>query len=164
MEEPFEGVPSGQEIIIHTNHLNMLHAPTPGQRIARWQMMPEEFAPKVQHAAGKENDAADALSQSEMDEKATDTVQWEKENPPLTYSDELEHRVNLLFPLRSDEEAEPPDTGFPLAPDLIRFCQQQDPVLKGKLKTKDSFATKDIEGEEPTCHNGRMWKSEGMRK
>ena len=137
----FEGVLFGQDITIHTDHLNILYAPTPSQRIVRWRMMLEEFAPRVLHVAGKENDAADALSRLEMDPKANDTVQWEQLPPPLTYSDEMEQRVNMLFPLRSEEEAEP-ESGFPLAPDSMRFHQQQDPVLKSEPETKDSFTTK----------------------
>ena len=55
--------------------------------------MLEEFAPRALHVAGKENDAADALSRLEMDPKANDTVQWEQLPPPLTHSDEMEHVI-----------------------------------------------------------------------
>jgi hypothetical protein len=40
--------------------------------------MLEEFNPTIKHVAGKDNDAADALSRLEMKEKPYDIITWEK--------------------------------------------------------------------------------------
>jgi len=101
--------------------------------------MLEEFHPTVKHVAGKENDAADALSRLELDDSAYDTIEWEPRLPPLTYQDELQERIQLLFPLAS-EKALKPSTKFPLAPDLIKYYQSEDKELQ-KLSTSQSTST-----------------------
>ena len=49
--------------------------------------MMEEYHPKVVHIAGVDNDASDALSRLPMKEKSFDTIQWQKPNRHLRYSD-----------------------------------------------------------------------------
>ena len=112
--------------------------------------------------AGKENDAADALSRLKMKENSINELEWEDQLTPLTYQDEVQERINLMFPLRTEQEREP-DSAFPLAPDLIRYYQQRDPELKSKLKSKESFTVKEIEGEVLICHNGRIWVPPAIR-
>ena len=120
----FEGILRGQDLTIHTDHLNLLYDKNPTQRMIRWRLMLEEYHPKVLHVAGKENDAADALSRLDMADNDSDEVSWEDPLPALTYHDEVQARLNLLFPLAAEKELEP-STKFPLAPDLIRYYQQQ---------------------------------------
>ena len=56
--------------------------------------MLEEFNPRIKHVAGKDNDAADALSQLEMKEKPLfDTITWEKQNKPLHYENDKQIKV-----------------------------------------------------------------------
>ena len=62
----FEGILRGQDLTIHMDHLNLLYDKNPTQRMIRWQLMLEEYHPKVLHVAGKENDAADVLSRLDM--------------------------------------------------------------------------------------------------
>jgi hypothetical protein len=72
-------------VTVHTDHLNLLYQNMPSQRIVRWRLMLEEFNPTIKHVAGKDNDAADALSRLEMKEKPYDTITWEKQNKLLQY-------------------------------------------------------------------------------
>jgi hypothetical protein len=58
----FEGVIRGQDLTIHTDHMNLLYQKLPSQRMMRWRLLLEEFHPKVVHIKGIDNDAADALS------------------------------------------------------------------------------------------------------
>ena len=57
----FEGILRGQVITVHTDHLNLLYKKLPSQRMIRWRLLLEEFAPSIVHVKGKDNDAADAL-------------------------------------------------------------------------------------------------------
>ena len=60
--------------------------------------MLEEFHPKVHlHVAGKENDAADALSRLDMADNPDDELELETPLPPLTYQHEVRERIQLLF-------------------------------------------------------------------
>jgi hypothetical protein len=65
----FDGVVQGMDVTVHTNHLNLLYQNMPSQRMVQWRLMLEEFIPTIKHIAGKDNDAADALSRLEMEEK-----------------------------------------------------------------------------------------------
>ena len=64
----FEGILRGCELIVHTDHLNLLYSEMPSQRMVRWRLLMEEFHPTVLHVAGKDNDAADTLSRLDIDD------------------------------------------------------------------------------------------------
>ena len=84
------------------------------------------------HVSGPENEAADALSRLDMDDNEYDEIDWLPPHKPLTYSTEVRERINLLYPMASEQEMNP-DTGFPLATDLIRFYQERDNTLQDQL-------------------------------
>ena len=63
-----------------------------------------------------------------MDGNDYDEIEWNQPNPPLSYSDEIQHRIQLLYPMASEQTMDP-TTGFPLAPDLICHYQQNDKQL-----------------------------------
>ena len=98
----FEGILRGQNVTIHTDHLNLLYKNLPTQRMIRWRLLLEEYNPKVVHVAGPENEAADALSRLDMDDNDYDEIEWLPPNKPLTYSTEVRERMNLLFPMASE--------------------------------------------------------------
>ena len=58
----------GQKIVVHTDHKNIIYGNLTNDRIARWQLLLEEFAPEYRHIAGKDNVVADAMSRMDMDE------------------------------------------------------------------------------------------------
>ena len=82
----FEGILRGAVTTVHTDHLNLLYQSLPSQRMVRWRLMLEEFAPLFKHVAGVHNDAADSLSRLEMIEKLSDAIDWEEKLPPLQYT------------------------------------------------------------------------------
>ena len=98
----------------------------------------EEFHPTVVHVASKDNDAADALSRLDIDENGYDDMEWGPLNRPLTYSDELTKRINLLFPANEEREL---NHRFPLAPELIKFYQDQDPSIQEDVNTREHTLT-----------------------
>jgi hypothetical protein len=83
----FAGVIRGQDLTVHTDHLNLLYAKLPSQRMMRWRNPVEEYNPKVVHIAGIDNDAADALSRLDLNDKADDLRVWEQEQKRLQYED-----------------------------------------------------------------------------
>ena len=72
----FAGVIRGQDLTVHTDHLNLLYNKLPSQQMTRWRLLLEEYHPKVVHIAGLENDAADALSRLDITDKANDARVW----------------------------------------------------------------------------------------
>jgi hypothetical protein len=57
-----------QQLIVHTDHLNILYGKLSNDRITRWRLLLEEYGPKYVHIVGKNNIVADALSRLEKDE------------------------------------------------------------------------------------------------
>ena len=112
----------------------------------------EEYNPNVVHVAGANNEAADALSRLDMDDNEFDEIEWHPPRPPLSYS---QQRMQLLYPMASEQTMDP-DTGFPLATDLIRFYQQKDKKLRLQARTNKRFTIKEIEGQRLILDRGKI--------
>ena len=122
---------------VHTNHLNLLYQAMPTQQMVRWRLLLEEFHPIVKHVAGKDNDAADALSRLDIADNNLDERMWGEVNPPLTYQDEVKERleIEMLFPIAWEEQLK--DKSFPLAPDMFGFHQEKDTELKQMMDSAE---------------------------
>ena len=128
----------------------------PTQRMIRWRLLLEEFNPKMVHVSGPENEAADALSRLDMDDNTYDEIDWLPPHKPLTYSTEVRERINLLYPMASEQEMNP-DTGFPLATDLIRFYQERDDELQNQVHNNpDRYTHSVVEGETLIMKQGKI--------
>ena len=57
------------------------------QQMIYWRLILKEWHPAIKHAAGVDNDGADALSCLDIDNKDFDTINWEKFFPRPKYSD-----------------------------------------------------------------------------
>ena len=66
----------GQDLTVHTDHLNLLYQSMPSQRMMRWRLMLEEWHPTIEHFAGVDNDGADALSRLDILDKLGDCINW----------------------------------------------------------------------------------------
>jgi hypothetical protein len=64
----FRDILLGPQVIVHTDHLNILYGKLSNYRITIWRLILEEYGPKYVHIAGKNNIVADALSRLEKDE------------------------------------------------------------------------------------------------
>jgi hypothetical protein len=64
----FREILLGEQVIVHTDHLNMLYGKVSNDRITRWILLLEEYGPTCVHIAGKNNIVADTLSRLEKDE------------------------------------------------------------------------------------------------
>ena len=61
----FRNILLGQEIIVHTDHKNIIYGNLSNNRVAGQRLLLEEFGPTYKHIAGKDNIIADALSRME---------------------------------------------------------------------------------------------------
>ena len=57
----------GQELIVHTDHMNIIYGNLSNDRIIRWRLLLEECNPTYVHIKGKDNIVADALSWLDAD-------------------------------------------------------------------------------------------------
>jgi len=64
----FKNILLGQQIIIFTDHKNLISENTQIEQVLRWRLLIEEFSPKFEHVAGHKNVVADALSRLELSE------------------------------------------------------------------------------------------------
>ena len=65
----FRNILLGQQVIVHTDHKNILYGNLTNDRIIRWRLLLEEFAPEYRHIKGESNVVADALSRIDMSEE-----------------------------------------------------------------------------------------------
>jgi hypothetical protein len=63
----FRNILFGQQIIIHTDHQNILYKKLSSDRIICWQLLLEEYGPEYVHVKGNDNIVADALSRMAVD-------------------------------------------------------------------------------------------------
>ena len=59
----------GHEIIVHTDHKNLVYKHFNTERVMRWRLLLEEFGPKLLYIKGGDNIVADALSRMRLSEK-----------------------------------------------------------------------------------------------
>ena len=57
----FENILLGQDVVVHTDHLNLLYSKLASNRMIRWRHMLEEFGPRFEHVAGEENKVVDTF-------------------------------------------------------------------------------------------------------
>ena len=67
-------------------HLSLLCKKLPSQRLTRWRLLLEELHPKLVHAAGKDNDAAGALSRLGAKRSKRGEASWEPARPRVRHS------------------------------------------------------------------------------
>ncbi len=163
----FQNILLGQDLVIHTDHKNIIYGNLPNARIARWRLLLEEFGPKYVHIAGKDNIVADALSRMEANfEEADATLPQEVRSQVCAYT--LARTVpdnSTLLPDASDQwemayafgETDTDDEAFPLRPELIAKEQKKDRTLmKSFEKNKDSYVTRKIEDNELIIYNNKI--------
>jgi hypothetical protein len=49
----FRNILLGQQVIVHTDHLNILYGKLSNDRIKRWRLLLEEYGPTYVHIVGK---------------------------------------------------------------------------------------------------------------
>ena len=100
----------GAEIVIETDHKNLVQRDIKSPRLLHWRLLIEEFAPTLVYIKGEDNVFADQLSHLPL------TVPEENPDPVQQVMESL-----LYYPDEID--------AFPLGFDTIREAQQADPVI-----------------------------------
>ena len=77
----FRHILLGHDIVVHTDHKNIIYGNLTNDRLVRWRLLLEEFGPTYVHVSGVDNVVADALSRMDIEEKPSDNlpveeVQW----------------------------------------------------------------------------------------
>ena len=140
----FKNILWGQQVIVHTDHKNLLYDKMASNRVIRWRLLLEEFGVELIHVKGETNVVADALSRLHMDEPIDESAQGEP--------DPIQLGQAFGATKRELKEAE-----FPLSPKAIRKAQQKDARLLAKAKDQpDKYKTKKVEGHELIMLNGKI--------
>ena len=86
--------------------------------------------------AGKDNDTADALSRLDFsDNDEFDETEWGEVTKPLTYANRVKERIQMLFPMASEENLQ--DKTFPLAPDMFKAYEENDRELQQHMASAE---------------------------
>ena len=97
----FSGVIQGQDLTVHTDHLNLLYSKLPSQQMIRWRLLLEEYNPKVVHVKGANNDVTNTLSILDLIDKADNARVWGEKSKHLEYINV--HMMNMCMFLSESE-------------------------------------------------------------
>jgi cleavage and polyadenylation specificity factor subunit 1 len=155
----FKSLLWGQDITIHTDHMNIVYGNLSNDRITRWRLLLEEYSPKFVHIKGTDNVVADALSRM-------DTVEVEQSdlNQEIKNAHKGETLAQVMCALTRDESIYIPDPNnkddmaqcyaskkdtrmesFPLDPAVVAKYQAEDKACK-KYAADKKFKTRTMEG------------------
>ena len=157
----------GQELIVHTDHMNIVYGNLSNDRITRWRLLLEEYNPKFVHIKGTDNTVADALSRLDMSVEEAERTSDVSTLAPLLCKKKYKPgpvMASTMCMLRQDESAWIPDPNnpshmaeayaskkdtrmeqFPLDPALIAKYQATDKQCK-KYSTDKKFKWRSMEG------------------
>ena len=143
----FQNILLGQQLIVHTDHLNLVYKHHNSDRVMRWQLLLEEYGPHFEYIPGEKNIVADALSCLEL-----------KESPPFKHELQESHFYQDQMS-QAQLDLIPEDT-IPVEYSLIYKHQQQDKQLNHWLKTKSSYHEKIFHGGSKhvslICHKDKI--------
>jgi transposase InsO family protein len=144
----FRNILLGQQILIHTDHLNLTYKTFNTERVMRWRLLIEEFNPTFQYIKGDHNIVADALSRLPL---INDTTQEESQ---YTLDKLAECFATALDPTLIK---------FPLKFQVIHKYQQADKTLKTTQHQLKSFHGGDI-AYKLMCHNDKIIVPKPLQK
>jgi cleavage and polyadenylation specificity factor subunit 1 len=155
----FKSLLWGQDITIHTDHMNIVYGNLSNDRITRWRLLLEEYSPKFVHIKGTDNVVADALSRMDTVEMEASTFDKQIKN-----AHKGKTFAQAMCMLKQDESTHVPDPNdktdmagcyaskkdtrmeqFPLDPALIAKYQAEDKECK-KYSADKKFKTRTMEG------------------
>ena len=143
----FEGILMGQQLVVHTDHLNLLYKKLASGRLVRWRMILEEYGPEIRHIDGVKNKVANALSRLEMASKPHDEI------------NDTHHTVQLSYVTQREIDNE----SFPMHPPLIRKCQEDERSLRRLVNHDPNYQKLEVEGETLVHYRNRIYIPEQLR-
>jgi hypothetical protein len=177
----FNGMLWGQRINVYTDHKNLTRdgLGLTSDRVARWRILLEEYAPKIIYIKVTHNTVADAISQLDYDPKLNTANEYNhathvkstkvvSNQKWMMFSkfwscfsktqdpDELNMiETNHVFANRSEE-----DEISPLTVKEIVKAQKADPILKHLFKSNavlsKGLELQLVENESCICHEGKL--------
>ena len=166
----------GQEVIIHTDHKNILYGNLANDRIIRWRLLIEEYSPVIQHIKGEDNVVADALSRMEaLPDDLPELMPGDEASPEMIKTGKL--YAHAMATIEINEQDDLPDEDdyeewacflskeedaelehFPMSPRLLAKEQQsrKKEMEEYSKKSKAHFKEKVIEGENLLTLNKRI--------
>jgi hypothetical protein len=166
----FRDILLGQQVIVHTDHLNMVYGKLSYDLITILILLLEEYGPKYVHIAGKNNIVVDALSRIEKDEDETlfeteeglvlshamcAVEQNEARLLPETKED-LVHHIMSVDDMESEE--------FPMSPEIIAREQKKDTHLKEVMKKSEKLSERIVERSTVITYDNKIYIPISLRK
>ena len=169
----FRNILLGQQLIVHTDHKNILYGKLSNDRIARWRLLLEEYGPTYVHIKGKDNVVADALSRLNADFPADSMNVGSDEQGQVSahvmcalirneaYLTPSNNRMIAKKMVQAKDIAE---AQFPLMPTLIHQHQKDDKEIKAALKKNPAaYDTSKIEDVELITFRKRIYLPKALR-
>ena len=66
----FRNILLGQQILVHTDHENLMYKMFNSDRAIRWRLYKEEYSPDLKHIKGEHDFVAEVLSRFDMDKQS----------------------------------------------------------------------------------------------
>jgi putative transposase len=174
----FRNILFGQQIIVHTDHRNILYKKLSSDRIIRWRLLLEEYGPEYVHVSGKDNVVADALSRMEA---------YSNKDNIETKEDKNDYALMcacVMSQFTRDESYDTPDPGdpygmacaflleseieeekFPMNPVLIQREQEKDKKLQQDIQQNvDKYRKRKLEGAEVITHKKLIVIPQSLQK
>lgn len=98
----FRSILYGQQLIIHTDHKNLVCKSLTSDRVMRWRLYIEEYSPELHYVKGEDNDVANALGGLPEEEAPDQTEQLSMDLCAKLFGSEHDSHSN---PLTYDEIA-----------------------------------------------------------
>ncbi|OWZ21652.1 Gag-pol fusion protein [Phytophthora megakarya] len=134
----FRSMLLGQELHLHTDHLNLTYSTFHDVHMMRWRLEIEEFGPIFHYIPGSNNVVADALSRLPIAD--TDRSELEENAPPQTIGALAETAVSELRPVDmrvvAARQADDPTLGKTEAREIAGTVVKVHPVTKKVLVPK----------------------------
>lgn len=144
----FRSILLGQEIIVFTDHKNLVHNATllSSERVTRWRLLIEEYGPDIKYIKGEANTVADALSRLDLTNEQTSV-------------EDSSVMEEIFASSASDEDL------FPVANDVIARAQASDSSLQKKRKEQpEIFKIKSMDGHDVIFENKKIYIPSSLRE
>ena len=165
----FRDILLGHEVIVHTDHKNILYSNLSNNRLIRWRLLLEEYGPKYEHISGQHNVVADALSRLTKDETTELTVTEQGALFATTMAD-LTRDESLEMPTNKEELVDHimevtmiTDTEFPMTPKIIAQAQESDRELRSLKKKHSGYKRAKLEGIEIALIDNKIFIPRSLR-
>ena len=170
----FRNILLGQEIIIHTDHMNILYGKLSNDRITRWRLLLEEYSPQFVHVKGKDNVVADALSRMDAQFNEKEQSHYGSDSVGQICAHVISTLVrneSYAMPKTKEQLAKKMVTAqeieeerFPLMPRLIQKLQAKDKNIQRLVKEHpDQFSRMNLEDASLITFKNRIYLPTTLR-